>query len=226
MLALFDIDGTLLLAGGAGARTLALAFGELYGIDDAMQGIRCSGKTDPAIVTEMFQAALDRPPREDELQRLLGLYESMLPDELQRSSQFRLMPHVHETLDALSERPEVVLGIATGNTIGGARAKLSHADLEHRFAVGGYGSDHHLRDRLVARAIERGNEHAARSFGREEVVVIGDTPRDVSAAHDCGIRAVAVCTGFHERPELEASGADAVIDTLESLHDALGSLGL
>jgi phosphoglycolate phosphatase-like HAD superfamily hydrolase len=217
MLYLFDIDGTLLWSGGAGSRALERVFFARYQVAGAMRGIRCGGKTDDMIIGEMFRAGLGRDPRPGETAEIVAEYEAVLPDELARSEQFRLLPAVIETLTAIGGVVGRGLGIATGNTASGARAKLDRAGLGGRFHFGGYGCDSPVRSELVAAAIRRGYESVGREVDAAEIVVVGDTSRDIDAAQACGVRVVAVATGTASRDELEARDPDAVIDTLAEL---------
>jgi phosphoglycolate phosphatase len=212
VLYLFDIDGTLLLSGGAGARALERAFAARYGLEGAMAGVQLAGKTDPNIVEEVFRARLERSPSAAELEDILELYPRFLRAELASADGFRLMPAVVEVLDHLAGLPGVRIGLATGNIRAGAQAKLERAGLWHRFELGGFACDHRDRHRLVARAIER-----AGGVPADQVVVIGDTPLDVAAARACGVWAVAVATGFISRAELAACAPDALFDTLAEL---------
>ena len=219
MLYLFDIDGTLLLSGGAGARALDRAFRERFGLEGAMEQIRPGGKTDPIILEEIFATRLGRAPAAAELDEVLALYLSFLPTELGDAPGFRLMPSVVDALDFLAAlAPGVVLGLATGNVREAARIKLERADLWARFAIGGFGCDHRERGLLVARAIERACAHAGvTALAPDQVVVVGDTPLDVEAARACGVRAVAVATGTATRAQLAACSPDALLDTLAEL---------
>lgn len=217
MLYLFDIDGTLLLTGGAGTRAINAVFARRYGADDVMRGIDPGGKTDPIILTEIFDNALGRPPSPTELQEFLDEYVPLLAIEIAASTNFRTMPHAHECLAFLRGQGGVTLGIATGNVKGAARAKLDHIRLWETFSVGGFGCDHPERGVLVARAIERARSHAGRHFAEREIVVVGDTIRDIAAARACGVRVLAVATGSTTRDELAAADPDAVFDSLEEL---------
>ena len=212
MLYLFDIDGTLLLSGGAGARALDGAFAARFGMAGAMEGVQLGGKTDPNIVEEVFVARLGRAPTGPEIDDLLDLYLPRLRAELAAATSFRLMPAVIETLDHLAGQAGVRIGLATGNIRAGAQAKLERAGLWHRFELGGFACDHRDRHRLVARAIER-----AGAVSPDEVVVVGDTPFDVAAARACGARVLAVATGSVGRDALAACDPDAVFDTLAEL---------
>jgi phosphoglycolate phosphatase-like HAD superfamily hydrolase len=216
---LFDIDGTLVLTHGAGLRALDRAVHELCGVAGACAGIRADGKTDPAIVLEIFEK-LGRAGREGEAEAILERYLAYLREEVARS-RYQIMPGVNAALDLLEEHGAPV-GLATGNVERGAEIKLTPGDLWRRFAFGGYGSDSHDRGELVARGIQRAEAHAGRTFDRREVWVIGDTPRDVAAAHAAGAMAIGVATGSHRPDALRASGADVVWETLEELPGWLG----
>ncbi len=223
MLYLFDIDGTLLLSGGAGRIALNRAFAGQYGIDGAMDGISPAGKTDPIIVGEMFARHLGRVPSNDEIERLLADYVPILREQVGVSSGYHLMPYVYEALDFLSRAAEVndslCLGLATGNIRAAAQIKLDRAGLWERFVVGGFGDDSGDRGELVAHAIARGRRHIGVALESSQIVVIGDTVRDIVAAHACGVRCIAVTTGSADRATLEAAGADVVFDSLAELPD-------
>ncbi len=212
MLYLFDIDGTLLLSGGAGARALDRAFAARFGLAGAMAEVQLGGKTDPNIVEEVFLTRQGRRPSQGEIDEILDLYLPLLRAELADATNFRLMPAVVETLDHLAGQAGVRIGLATGNIRAGAQAKLERAGLWHRFELGGFACDHRERHRLVARAIER-----AGAIAPDEVVVVGDTPLDVAAARACGVRVIAVATGSVAREGLAACEPDAVFDTLAEL---------
>jgi phosphoglycolate phosphatase-like HAD superfamily hydrolase len=219
MLYLFDIDGTLLLSGGAGMRALEQVFQDRFGLAGAMASVQPGGKTDPLILEEMFAAGLGRPPTAAELDEIIALYLPLLQAEMTDAPNFRIMPSVIETLDYLDGLgAAVTVGLATGNVREAARIKLERAGLWPRFAVGGFGCDHRERARLVARAIERACVHrGVDALPPEQVVVVGDTPFDVQAARACGARAVAVATGTASREELRACSPDVLLDTLAGL---------
>jgi phosphoglycolate phosphatase len=219
VLYLFDIDGTLVLSGGAGSRALDRAFHQRYGLTGATSMVKFGGMTDPAILEEVFGARLGRPPTEAELDEMIALYLPLLEAELVEAPGFRMMPSVIEALDYLAGLGGgLILGLATGNVREAARIKLERAGLWPRFACGGFGSDHRERPRLVERAIQRACVHAGvHALDPEQVVVVGDTPLDVHAARACGVRAVAVATGTATRDELAACGPDVLLDTLAEL---------
>jgi len=213
LLHLFDIDGTLVRADGAGRRAFDRVLHARYGVEGATRGVPFAGRTDPLILEEVFTTRLGRVPEAGELEAVLEAYVPVLEEELATCA-FRVLPGAAEILDWLGARPDVALGVATGNTSAGARAKLARAGLWDRFGFGGYGSDAAVRAEVVAHAIARGEARAGRS---RAVVVVGDTPHDVSAGKACGAAVVAVTTGGDGRAALEGAGADAVIDHLDDL---------
>jgi phosphoglycolate phosphatase len=225
---LFDIDGTLLLTGGAGQVAFERAFEECFGVAESWGGVVPDGKTDPIIFGEIARRAIGRDLNAAEYTVLCERYLNYFPDALERSDRFRLMPGVTELLAELRRDEGLLLGVATGNLEAAAWHKLRRGNLHPFFSFGGFGSDAVKREDLVLRAIERGRGLAPASKLRaEHFVVIGDTPLDVAAAKANGARVVGVATGSWTAEELTASGADLALDDLSDprpLTDYLRSL--
>ncbi len=216
-LLLFDIDGTLMLSGGAGSRSLDLALERVCGFAHAMEGVPCHGRTDPAILHDAFLRLGLRPPSPTLMTEILNVYQEILAEELAKGSLFRHMPGAMECLDLLHRTPGVALALGTGNVEGGAFIKLRRAGMDHYFPVGGYGSDHLERWRLLERGWEKARIHYGRDFSRKETWVIGDTPLDVMAAREAGFQAIGVGAASYSTQELREAGADHAIDTLHQL---------
>jgi len=227
VLVLFDIDGTLLLTPGAGRRAITTAMADRMIDPDAWSRIRFDGKTDPQIVREMLEAAGDASAGDpgavtDILERYLVLLETELARTPQRT---RVLPGVSALLDRLEAQADIVLGLLTGNVERGAGLKLRSGGLNPaRFRVGAYGSDSSHRPDLPAIAAER----AAPIFGRvpvgEMVVIVGDTPADVTCGRDIGARAVAVATGSYAVTDLREAGARAVFEDLSDTEAVLEAI--
>jgi len=216
MLHLFDIDGTLMLSGGAGMRALRRAFAARHGVEDATVGVHPDGKTDPLIVTEMFQLHLGREPEPAEIPAVIADYEQLLGAELRAAPGANVLPGVRALLAELEARREP-LALCTGNSHTGARLKLEHVGLWRFFPCGGFGSDHVERPRIVRVAIERARAVFGRDFPPDEILVIGDTPLDIAAARAAGVRAAAVATGPHARAALAEHHPDQLFETLEEM---------
>lgn len=208
ILYLFDIDGTLLHAHGSGRGAFDAVFAERHGVIDASRGIRYGGKTDPAIVDEIFAARLGRAATDAERSAFLDAYVPRLRALLAQEG-VEVLAGVHESLAFLQGKAR--LGVATGNIRAGADAKLEAAGLGGRFELGGYGCDSHVRAQLVQKAIDRGRQAGP----VDEVVVVGDTIHDISAARACGATVCAVATGADPADAL--AHADTVLATLRDL---------
>ena len=208
ILYLFDIDGTLLHAHGSGRDAFDAVFAHQHGITNASEGIRYGGKTDPAIVDEIYAKHLHRKPTALEQAAFLDAYLPRL-DALLATQGVQVLAGVVETLAHLKSR--AILGVATGNVRAGAELKLAAAKLGQWFELGGYGCDSPLRAELVARAIERGREQRV----VREVVVVGDTVHDIAAARACGATVCAVTTGSDPADKLR--DADAVFASMVEL---------
>jgi len=219
-LLLFDIDGTLILTGGAGARALNRAFHQVVGIENAMEAIRPHGKTDPAIVREIFSARGQDDVDLAVVSRILDAYVGFLASEVRTSSgKYRVLPGILSFLEEFSGRDSVAFGLATGNVEDGARIKLEPGNLNPYFSFGGYGSDAENRTHLVQKAAERASHKYGRGFDPGSTFVIGDTPFDIRAGREAGFQTVGVATGDHSMEDLEASGAGLAIPDLAQGRD-------
>ena len=217
-LVLFDIDGTLVLTGGAGLRAMNRALAEVFGHASGLDGIPVAGRTDWAILADAvrrFGRTLDGSLLEDLERR----YVTNLAEEIDGPGQGRkgVMPGIPEILERLERRDDVVLGLLTGNFEDGARVKLEHFDLWRYFRFGAFGGDAADRNALVPFAVERARACGLPEIGDSDVLVVGDTPHDVTCAHAAGAIAVAVATGSSSVAELRAAGADHVFADLSEV---------
>ncbi len=206
---LFDIDGTLISSFPAGVRALDRAIFDLFGMADGVSRIDCSGMTDPAIVRAVLSPrGLDSA---ENIAAVLDRYLAYLPEEIART-QYQVLAGVRESLAFIGGHGGVLCGLATGNLERGAAIKLARGDLNRFFQFGGFGSDAEARVEIVRMAIRRARFHA----GSEpiEAVVIGDTPRDIEAAHAASTFAVGVASGRFDQSTLLSCGADLVIPDL------------
>jgi len=211
---LFDIDGTLVTTGGAGAVAWRRAFEELHGIPADIGEFTDAGMTDPDVGARTFEAVLGRPPSPHELALIVQRRLEHLPEAVAESKGYRVLPGVSECLRQLS-RAGHLLGIITGNGDGAAYIKLARGDLMRWFTFGAYASAGVDRPGIVRRAIERGEAMLGQDVPNTEIFVIGDTPLDVQAAHATDCTAIGVATGHYDADALAKAGADHVLHTLE-----------
>lgn len=211
---LFDIDGTILITGGAGGIAWQRAFEELHGVDANIAEHTDAGMTDPEIAAIVFREVIGREGTQEERAKAIGCYLRHLPDAVAESSGYRMMPGIEELLPRLIE-DGVLLGLVTGNIEAAAHIKLSRARLNRFFSFGGYGSDAADRTELTKAALGRGTLVSGGSLLDGACIAVGDTPRDVKAGHGANIRVVGVATGSYAVASLREAGADWALETVE-----------
>jgi phosphoglycolate phosphatase len=210
---LFDIDGTLIDTGGAGAESWRLAFDELYGIPADIGKFTDSGMTDPDVGHKTVEAVLKRTPDDKEFDRLLDRRQHYLHQAVAGSEGYRVLPGVAELLPRLLA-DGYLLGLVTGNTEPAAHIKLHRAELNRFFCFGGYGSDSTDRSELTRIAHRRASLTYGAEVAAEQAIVVGDTPHDVESAHAAGLECVGVGSHKFDADELGRAGADYAIASL------------
>jgi phosphoglycolate phosphatase len=214
-LILFDIDGTLVLTGGAGLRAMNRALEDVVRHGKALDGIPVAGRTDWSILEDVMRVhdmALD-PVLFGDLRRRYVLH---LREEIEHpgTGTKAVMPGIRELLEALQPRQDVALGLLTGNFIDGARIKLEHFDLWRYFRCGAFGDDASDRNALVPVAIERARACGIGDVDPASVIVVGDTPHDIACALAVGATPVGVATGSYSVDRLRESGGEIVFTDL------------
>jgi phosphoglycolate phosphatase len=214
VLVLFDVDGTLIDSGGAGAASWRLAFEDLYGMPADIGEFANAGMTEPEVGRLTFRNVVGHEPSRREFARLMSRRLHFLHQTVAESKHFRVLPGVRESLERLCSAG-YLLGVTTGGMEAAARIKLARADLGHYFWFGGYGSDSSDRVELTRKAIERASTLIGERIDPGTALVVGDTPLDIDAAHGAEAVAVGVATGRYSERELSEAGADYVLRTLE-----------
>ncbi len=223
---LFDIDGTLLVSDNAGRTAMETALTATFGTAGPAS-YRYSGKTDKLIVRETMRLeGFDDATIDARMPMVLELYLAELHTHLEGDTHSaRALPGVAPLLDAVEAHDGLVLGLLTGNLIEGARAKLRAVSLDHgRFRVGAYGSDHEDRPMLPPIARERASAFLGRDVPGDKLIIIGDTPFDVTCGRGVGARAIAVATGHYSRDELLEHGPDAAFHDLADTAAVMGAI--
>ena len=210
---LFDIDGTLLHTGGAGAVAWQRAFLELYEVEANIAEHTHAGMTDPEIAEIVFREVLHREGSREERAEAIGCYLGHLADAVAESEGYFVIEGIEEILPRLVEEG-ILLGVVTGNIEAAAHIKLARGNLNRYFAFGGYGSDSRDRTELTKKALERGEQVSGHPLDPAETIAVGDTPRDVRAGHGAGIRVVGVATGSYAVDELTDAGADWSLENM------------
>jgi len=215
-LVLFDIDGTLIQSGGAGEKAFGRVCETEFGVPNGAARLNFAGRTDPSIVRDFFQLHAIKPSS-DNFQRFFDSYIFYL-DHLLGQLNGSVLPGVHTMLGELNALPQPpLIGLLTGNIRLGAQIKLSHYRLWDSFRMGGFGDDHEDRNEIAKVAHQRGRRALGESLAGGEILVIGDTPRDVECAKAIGARSLAVATGKYSVKELRQESPTWTAETLANV---------
>jgi phosphoglycolate phosphatase len=213
-LLLFDIDGTLLNTRGAGMRAMREIGLQMFGQEFKWEGISPGGKLDPQIIGEALQLndmEMDAAAQEAFHDR----YIPQLAKELAAGADTYVMPGIFEILTVLRDRADVHLGLLTGNFTRAVPLKLAAANIDFDwFGITAFGDEATTRPGLTAVAMDKYETRLGHRPNPDRVILIGDTPRDVDAAHSHGCVACAVATGPHSFDELQETGAAVVVEDL------------
>lgn len=227
-LVLFDIDGTLLHSGGCGRAATRLAVQDVFGTAGILDEVSFAGKTDWQILLEALTPA---GIAAEEIERRLAEYNLTVARHLAAiigERPVKPCAGAPKLVAALRADPAVLMGLVTGNMAALAPIKLRAAGFDPAdFPIGAFGSEGWDRAMLPPLALARANAFNGMDFAPDRVVIIGDTPGDITCAHSIGARTIAVATGPFSAAELAAHQPDSLFATLEDtsavLHAILNS---
>jgi|CXWL01.1.fsa_nt_gi phosphoglycolate phosphatase-like HAD superfamily hydrolase len=213
-LILWDIDGTLVSCGPQVRPIFAGALEDVYGTTGDIAGYDFAGKTDPGIVRDLMTGAgVGEPTVRDRLPLMHDTYLDRLDAGLERAG-MRLMPHVEAVLERLAARPDVAIGLLTGNWRRGARIKLGRFGLDRHLDFGGFGDAGFVRHDLYPPALAAARQATGVDFAPDRVLIVGDSLLDVASARYHGAATLAVATGWTSAAALAAAGAEWVVPDL------------
>lgn len=222
-LILFDIDGTLLTSGGAGETALKVGFKREFGLEEDLRDVPIAGRTDSGIARQVLRKhGLELSP--ENIERFFNGYLFELAAQLPNRPG-SVLPGIFDLLEVLRGRPDMHLGLLTGNLERGARIKLKHFGLEGIFPFGAFADDHHDRNALGPVALSRAAEFHGFQFSAERVWVIGDTEHDIACARAFGAKAMGVATGNFSVDFLSQHKPDALFPNLSDTGLVLKAIG-
>ena len=251
LLVLWDVDGTLLNAGGVGTDLYNFVFLQLFGRSlEAYAPM--AGRTDRAIILETLELAGVPEPRRYVDPFIAGLTAQAPSVREAVAIRGHALPGAAAALAALAaatppgppgasalgtlgadagsdKAARVHQSVLTGNIRPVAEVKLSAVGLRDPLdlCIGAYGDDHEVRTELVQVARRRAAAvygKAGEDFAGTSTILVGDTPLDIEAALAAGARAVGVATGPSQAADLLAAGAHAVLPDLTDTRQVLRAL--
>jgi phosphoglycolate phosphatase len=217
-LLLFDIDGTLLDTQGAGLCALLNAAEEVFSVSrEQLPPLDLAGATDGGVVRKLFADA-GVTMTEELASHYRSVYLHHLLSQLHAPDfSGHLLPGVADLLLNLSAAENMHIGLLTGNMRRGALLKVERFGIDHYFKEGAFGDDAEDRNLLGPIAVDRMIKRTNESFQVGEVIVIGDTPKDIACAKALGARCLAVATGSFSVAELQRHGAWRSVESMDDV---------
>ncbi len=210
ILLIWDIDGTLINCKGVGRKAMNEAFFKMYGIESGFDSVSMAGRLDERIVRDAMQI---HGVKNKNLNAFYKAYGKALLLKMEEHQ-----PHVLEgvitILEETCETGRVLNTVGTGNCEVGAHMKLEFTDLRKYMKFGSYGSDHDERWTLIKDVIDKAHKHCGVAFNKENIFVIGDTPRDILAGQKNEVKTIAVVTGGYSREDLSVYNPDHILESL------------
>ncbi|NHI92336.1 MAG: HAD family hydrolase [Candidatus Lokiarchaeota archaeon] len=210
---LFDIDGTLVKGFHAHHKAFINSIKKIFNIDTTIEMYQYHGSTDLYIIydvlaknkipIEMIDRQLDRIKDE-----MIKIYEKEVLKE-----KIQVLSGALEVLNLIKNRNEG-LGLVTGNLSKIAYLKLKQVYLSNYFPIGGFGETSKLRLKLILKAIKEAEKYYGLNFNNEDIYIIGDTPRDIDAAHQAHVNAISIASGMYRREDLIKNNPKYVFNDL------------
>ncbi len=222
---LFDLDGTILKGHNQiHKNALDSVFKSVYKIDASISEISYDGKIDNLIIIEVLR--LHHVPVEEIFKKLPEAIETAVEYFFKHinKSEIVALPGIKELLEDLKKK-NAIIGVLTGNIEDIGWKKLEVVDLRKFIDFGAFGNLAYKRVDLIDIALKRVREKFDPSIKKEDLVIIGDTPRDITCAKEGGIESIAVASGFHEAEALEKFSPELVVKSLEEKEKILKLLG-
>ncbi len=215
-LVLFDIDGTLIRTKGIGGRSFGATFKTVFGKQHKPESVNFAGRTDSSLLREFF-GHYGIPHTEENLERFVETYVFWLEHLMHEYGGHVCAgaPELIADFKALPDRP--IMGILTGNLRIGAEIKLRHHGIWEDFEFGVFADDHEDRNQLAVIAQERAGQMIGRPLKGEEILVIGDTPKDIDCARHVGAKVLAVATGGHTMEDLRHHQPTWLVESLQGV---------
>lgn len=206
---LFDIDNTLVQSSTLHRAAFIYSLKEVYGIDTDFEGVTFAGMTDSSIIYEILE--LNGLKEDGRLGKCMEIMTDYYKKNLSNETSVAI-EGVYDLLNKLKQNN--ILGLVTGNVQEIGFSKLSRLNLDVFFETGGFGDDHHIRYKLVEKALSRFKKIYGYDFN-DKAVVVGDTPKDIEAAHLAGLPVIAVAKGHYSVDILSKAGANWVISNYD-----------
>ena len=224
-LVLFDVDGTLIRSHN-GYIPFNRAIEKTFGFPGDIRSVIPDGNTDPVILEDILVAANVKVEITEEQwgNFAVNLRQSYAETLQQGITKLMWLPGVLKLLQELDQRDGIHQGVVTGNLEVTSKLKLDTVGLSSFLNLGAYGSDSRHRSDLPRIARDRWERALGISLDPHHCVIVGDTPKDLTAARQNQMKCLLVGTGRYPVEELQLFEPDAVLPDFTNIEAAIETL--
>ncbi|MBI2856866.1 MAG: HAD family hydrolase [Chloroflexi bacterium] len=224
-LVIFDLDQTLVDFIPIHDSVTLQLFRRFYGVDARLTEIDFAGRSLADNFLELGRLkGIPEDRLKKDMRRILAAYEETFARNLPQDASRHVLPGVAELLAGLSQAGHV-LALYTGDSKGIVDAVMRVTGLGRFFRFAFYGTEVAERSDMVKLAMEKAREATGRSYEGKDVVVIGDSVRDVDAGKRFGALTIAVATGFHGQQDLARRAPDYLFPDLSDYRKIVEAIG-
>ena len=224
-LVIFDLDQTLVDFISVHDEATRELFRKFFGVEASLKEIDFAGRSLGDSFLELARLKGIPESKVGEIgQQLLGDYERIFREKLHQDASSHVLPGVRRLLEELSKTDNFVV-LYTGDSAGIVERVLKVTGLGKYFRFCVYGTEAQTRVGMVRLAVERAESITGKKFRGKDVVIIGDSIRDVESGKQLNAMTIAVATGFHSEEKLLASKPDYLFRNLKNYKKVLQAIG-
>jgi phosphoglycolate phosphatase len=223
-LVIFDLDQTLVDFIEVHDKATQSLFRDFFGANARLTEIDFAGKSLNDNFVEL--ARLKNIPEDafrKQRQKLLESYETTFSNSLPADGEKYILPGARELLSELS-RTDHITALYTGGSPGIVRSVFRVTGLGKYFRFCLYGTEVKTRADMVRLAVNRANKATGQDFKSKDIVIIGDSIRDIECGKLFNAITIAVATGFHTRAQLLAAQPDYLFTDLKDYEKVLAAI--
>lgn len=223
-LVVFDLDQTLVDFINIHDETALELFRRYFGVDAKFTDVDYAGRSFSDNFAEM---ACLRGVSGDEfrkkLTRLLQDYDRVFAAKMPPDAPEYVLPGARELLEELSRTDNLVV-LYTGDPRGIVDTVFRATGLGKYFKFCLYGTEFKARADMVRRALAKAVELTGKKFRGKDIVIIGDSVRDIEVGKEFGALTIAVATGSHTAAELAARQPDYLFENLKDFRKVMKAI--
>jgi phosphoglycolate phosphatase len=224
-LVIFDMDQTLVDFTSIHDRAARELFKQYFNVDAQLTEVDFAGRS---LAENFLELAKSRNIPEAKIRQnskvLLKSYESNFSKKIPTHASKYVLPGVKQLLEELSSIGHLVI-LYTGDSAAIVSQVLKATSLGKYFKFAVYGTEAKTRTDMARLAVEKAEKLTGRKFEGKDIIIIGDSIRDIECGKELNALTIAVATGFHSKEELQKYKPDYLFNNLKDYQQVLRAIG-